>query len=77
MDQNFTSFPINKKKKGFLLKTTFSHFDYYFVIISLISLFYTLKLSILRNNSEIIMMAFYNAIIVTFSSQLFCAFMTK
>ncbi len=77
MEQKFTPFPVNKKKKGFLLKTTFSHLDYYFVIISLIFLFYTRYSSIYRNNSEIIMMAFYNAIIVTFSSQLFCALMTK
>jgi len=51
-----------KKKKGFyFLKTTFSHFDYYFVIFSDLNMFYTYKISIFRNNSENIMMAFYNA----------------
>ena len=63
--EGIISSSIRQKEKGFLtLKTTFSHFDYYFVIFSVLIHFYTKNISILRNNSENIMLAFYNAIIV-------------
>ncbi|AGX02157.1 hypothetical protein CYJ37_25455 [Bacillus sp. UMB0728] len=74
--QTAFTFHKTKRKRVFNSKTTFSHFDYYFISFPIIAKFIQNDCKI-ANKSESIMLAFYNTIIEKKSSQLFFAFKIK